>query len=587
MRILFVMLAHEHVAQAAETARTLVTTAQEAHALIHLDASCSASIEEELAECVEGEPRIALVQQRVACGWGSFGLVEAVLNALDQAVKQGQTFDYVILLSGACLPHKPIAQLERFLSENRGQEFIENGDESWILDGWRKERYLYRFWFNHKTHPRLERAFFKLQRTLKLKRQFPDGLVPRFGSQWWALTWETCRKIIAYNQRHPRHLRFFRQVWIPDEMYFPTLVHHLVPARVAGYGLTHYKFSDKGKPLVYHDDHVDHLAEMPKFFFRKADPEATDLRSRALSIAGRPDDGSSLQGIAAPYLHYERKVVAQTFHPSPGQIFYRDQWVDQEEALLRRVTAPYVILLMPRQLAAQVGSFLSRDTFEIFGEIFAREEVDLGPRRDSFGGLSRSDRAIRDHAPALYLARLRQRCTRIPVITCCPMGSSAFWKRMVKDPYATVVASRLDIPPWAQKALKTKIAKAKVEQSNFRYVIPELQSSLLLELLNGLAQILEYKVEDPDLLSLLIAHSEAQADLPPDANLIGIVWQRVFRGKGVELVDLENFRIQEKWQEILISDLDTAISRLTGENSFDHRPERSQNNFEAAEQTIS
>src|SRR5690606_28735843 len=114
------MLAHEHVAQAAETARTLVTTAQEAHALIHLDASCSASIEEELAECVEGEPRIALVQQRVACGWGSFGLVEAVLNALDQAVKQGQTFDYVILLSGACLPHKPIAQLERFLSENRG-----------------------------------------------------------------------------------------------------------------------------------------------------------------------------------------------------------------------------------------------------------------------------------------------------------------------------------------------------------------------------------------------------------------------------------------------------------------------------------
>src|SRR5690606_8817921 len=115
----------------------------------------------------------------------------------------------------------------------------------------------------------------------------------------------------------------------------------------------------------------------------------------------------------------------------------------------------------------------------------------------------------------------------------------------------------------------------KVEQSNFRYVIPELQSSLLLELLNGLAQILEYKVEDPDLLSLLIAYSEAQADLPPDANLIGIVWQRVFRGKGVELVDLENFRIQEKWQEILISDLDTAISRLTGENSFDHRPERS------------
>ena len=107
---------------------------------------------------VAGEPRIRLVAKRAAGAWGSFGLVEAPLNALAQIEAEGVEPDYVMLLSGACLPCRPVASLERFLVERDGGEFIESEDESWITGGWRAERWRFWHWFDHKTQRPLEAA---------------------------------------------------------------------------------------------------------------------------------------------------------------------------------------------------------------------------------------------------------------------------------------------------------------------------------------------------------------------------------------------------------------------------------------------
>lgn len=564
MRILFVCLVHDRAADVAETTRALVSSAEDAVALIHLDNRCSPNVKGDLSTHIGGEGAVWLVNEGVACGWGSFGLVEAVLNALNQAEANGDTYDYVILLSGACLPHKPIRQLERFLAENYGQEFIESGDESWILDGLRQERYLYRFWFNHKTHPRAERAFFKLQRALRLRRRFPGGLVPRFGSQWWALTWDTCRAILDYNRRHPQHLRFFREVWIPDEMYFPTLVHHLAPDRIAGYGLTHYKFSDKGKPLVYHDDHVDHLAQLPRFFFRKADPAARRLRERALAIAAEPDDGRPLDDVNAAYPWYERKVAAQTSHPRAGQAFYRDQWVDKPEGILGRVTSPYVLLVMPPRIAAQLAQHLSEDNFQVFGQVFHEQEVDLGADRSMFRGLSRGDRAIRDHDPALYLARLRRRCSRIPVIACFPPTSLPFWKHMAGDPFATVVSCLPGLAPWARQRLKAALARDAASHDSSQ---------------ESLAVLEDIQVGQPDFgflpssgagsvktaqCRLLLSCAEARAQLPSGSRHVDIPWRALLSHESASSFTPERdlFAIGDEWHARLISELSEALKSL-------------------------
>ena len=193
MKLLFLILAHERPQQVAQLCEALVAAAEDAVALVHYDARAPEADFAALREAVAGHRCIRLVERRVACRWGAFGLVEAPLNALAQAEAEGLDPDYAILLSGACLPCRPVAQLERYLAEHDGREFIEIEDESWIGDGWRSERWRYRFWFDHKTQHPMEWAFLQIQRALGLSEpEFlhlglilgPDGkkLSKRYGS---------------------------------------------------------------------------------------------------------------------------------------------------------------------------------------------------------------------------------------------------------------------------------------------------------------------------------------------------------------------------------------------------------------------
>ena len=76
-------------------------------------------------------------------------------------------------------------------------------------------------------------------------------------------------------RRNPKRIGFFRTVWIPDEMVFQTYVAALVPpGAIAGFSLTHHQFTNRGKPVVYHEDHADYVATFDRFFFRKISPEA-------------------------------------------------------------------------------------------------------------------------------------------------------------------------------------------------------------------------------------------------------------------------------------------------------------------------
>ena len=175
MRLAFLILAHDQPDQAAELARTLVAAARDGVALVHYDVRAPAAEHERLRREAAAEPRIRLVEKRVAGRWGGFGLVEAPLNALAQIEAEGIDPDYVILLSGACLPCRPVASLERFLAENAGREFIEFEDETWVTGGWRAERW--RFWhvFDHKTQHLAEHLSARLQKLLGVRRRFPRG----------------------------------------------------------------------------------------------------------------------------------------------------------------------------------------------------------------------------------------------------------------------------------------------------------------------------------------------------------------------------------------------------------------------------
>lgn len=439
-KIAFILLAHHAPSQVAELANCLVNAASDAQVWIHWDLNASTEIPAEIAALAEADGRIRMVRDRAKCEWGKFGLVEGPVNALAEIRKSDFDPDVALLLSGSCLPCRPIAELERFLAERPGQDFIEDHDDSWIVDGWRKERWQYRHWFQHQKHPRLEHWSFKVQKALGLKRSFPKRLEPRFGSQWWALSWATVEAVLDDIAADPKSYHFFKNVWIPDEIALPTYVHKL--GKPAGFNLTHFQFTDRGKPVVYYDDHVDYVPTLDFFFARKIAPQAHRLRQTLLEVAAAPDTMRDLGATGARRNDYKLTVQAQTFYPEPGHVYYRDQHSDMPAGILARARDPYVVLLGPTSVTATLAERLDLPSFTVLGEIFCKEEVDLGGA--VVAGIDRDATSMRDLDPASYLVRVRRRCLGVPVLRWGLRDSPELLESVLRDPSALVIAA----VPW-------------------------------------------------------------------------------------------------------------------------------------------
>lgn len=438
MKLLYLLLAHSRAADLVELASTLVKASSDAHAVIHYDLNSPVSEFEDLLKRLAQHERVHCVANRVACEWGSYELVQASLNGIREARLLDIDFDYVILLSGDCYPSKPVKQLEAYLSANFGREFIEAMDENWIHDGLRSERYQFYFPFRPRRNASLaERYATKLQRLLGVRRRVPAGLNVRFGSQWWALTWKTAVAAVDFLDQRPTLQSFFKYVFIPDEMVFPTIVHHLVSAeKISGFGLTHFQFTDRGRPVVYYDDHGEYPLATSKFFVRKIAPEARRLRARCLQRAFEDDPESVPSNVGAPTKDYELKVRAQTDYPVPGQIFYRDQYRDMSDTVLRRTDGNYIVVCGEREQVRSVLMQLSKAEFQTFGFLFQQDEVDFGPTIATFRGLSRTDSKIRDLHPALYLARVRRRTDKPCVFGWAPGDHHGLLMAALWDPAA-------------------------------------------------------------------------------------------------------------------------------------------------------
>ncbi|WP_167854903.1 beta-1,6-N-acetylglucosaminyltransferase [Mangrovimicrobium sediminis] len=259
------------------------------HVAVHFDRAASPGAPPRaLLEFADRHPKLLLADP-VAVVWGEWSIVQATLNALQCLRETGEAFDYVTLLSGACMPTKPIALLDQFLADNRGSEFIECVDPGynlWVKGGYQQERWRYYHFVNWRKSPHLFDLAIRAQHALGIKRQMPDGLAPRMGSQWWTLSWPTLCRILDYHEER-RLEKFFGRTWVPDELFFQTLVYALVDDRdaIRGHGLTHYDFDPMGMPRVYYDDNFAQLICSARFFGRKISPWATSLQSSLAAVA--------------------------------------------------------------------------------------------------------------------------------------------------------------------------------------------------------------------------------------------------------------------------------------------------------------
>ena len=424
LAIAYILLAHESAEQIGGLVHTLLGADPTAHVVVHYDLNSPPAQFAALEQTWGAHERASLVKDRVRCGWGRFGLVDGVVRALRVLRDHNVECDYVYLISGSCMPTKPLATLKRFLVENRGMEFIEAHPAEWMVDGLREERYQYRHWFSHRTHRALFESSWRIQRFLGLKRRLPKRLVAQFGSQWWCLTSGTCFAILDFIDRNPGAYRFFKTTWIPDELFFQTLASSIAtPARVFGNNLTFFKFTWKGRPITFYDDHLELVPQLPCFFARKISPTAHALRQRLAEIAAAPDDGEAFPSLEAKseVFDYDKRVYANVGHPMPGQLYYGGQSFSAWPSSLANVRRPFVVLHGPPAVTRIVAEHIRQfPGLTLLGRVFSPKEVQLEPLGEAYVGFGPDDALIRDMDPPLYLSRLLERADGLPVIEICP-----------------------------------------------------------------------------------------------------------------------------------------------------------------------
>lgn len=282
-----IMLVHADFARAAQLA--IHWADRGCPVVIHVDRKVRAKSYADFKDRLKDHPRVRFTD-RVRVEWGTWSLVEATQIAATQILADFPDVRHVFLASGACLPLRPVEELQAYLDAHPRTDFIESvttEEVNWTIDGLERERFTLRFPFSWRKNRKLFDRYTALQRAIGFKRRVPPEISPHLGSQWWCLTRQTLSAILDAPDR-ARMDRYFRKVWIPDEAYFQTLARRY-SSNIESRSLTLAKFDVQGKPHIFYDDHLQLLQRSDCFVARKIWPRAAALFDHFLTLEADQD----------------------------------------------------------------------------------------------------------------------------------------------------------------------------------------------------------------------------------------------------------------------------------------------------------
>lgn len=408
MKIAILLLCHESPDQIALRLSSPFYASADVKVYVHYDARRGAADLERLKALLPADLQFELLTQRETCAWGEFSLVAATHRLMAQALADtGFQPDYLALVSGSCMPIRPLASLQEFLRRRRGIDFIQAVDisqRSWVKDGLERERFQYYFPFNFQTQRHWFERFTAWQRRLGIERTAPPGLRMHFGSQWFCLTRETAAGVVR-RLDEPELRAFFRRSWIPDEFAIQTLVADVQkPAFIAGHNLTYYEFDDQGRPLVLDNGHYAHLMRQPFFFARKVSPDALVLtREIHARVASQEHDLSYFNRAGHATNDYQRflahalRVRSARSHIGTAE----DPW----RGVMDFSHRPYFVLYAAssRYLEHLLSAARLGTRLPIFDFLFDPVRLVPASEAGSWRGIQSGMRSRRDYDPGAFL----------------------------------------------------------------------------------------------------------------------------------------------------------------------------------------
>jgi hypothetical protein len=181
---------------------------------VHVDARADDRVFGGIAGPLATAPRVQMLP-RVRCIWGGWGIVEAVLGGLSAALASGERCEHFVVLSGQDYPLASSGAVVEFLGAHAGCSFVAHWALPWPLWGRDGGRGRIRHWHTtvrgHKVR-------------IPVPRPYPTGLRPFGGSLYVTLARRAAIHVVEHGERRPDVLRFHRHVWIPDEIYIPTVL---------------------------------------------------------------------------------------------------------------------------------------------------------------------------------------------------------------------------------------------------------------------------------------------------------------------------------------------------------------------------
>lgn len=278
--ILYAILSHTQPEAVLRLARRILASDPHGTVLIHHDAGAAALPP-------AGDPRIALVSDRVRVRWGDFSVVEAMLRCVDAAAEL--PFDWMVLLSGQDYPCAPLAGLAAQLAASGFDGFVEHAPFADRFAGDNATRYLFAYRRLPAALTPLARRAWRLNRVQPFVRivatragsfagiRSPAPFGARFagyrGSFWWTLSRPCVDAVRAFARERPDAMRAFRRKLIPDEAFVPSVLANAGRFTLAPRDLRYIVWppGDGGSPLVLRGDDFAAIVASGMPFARKFD----------------------------------------------------------------------------------------------------------------------------------------------------------------------------------------------------------------------------------------------------------------------------------------------------------------------------
>ncbi len=398
IKIAFLLLAHEPPEMLRPLLSALCNSGNDV--FIHYDSKQQVSLQEAVHTWgLDTAAGSIFFAERLRVEWGEWSIVEGTLRCLKMAVASPAGYTHYFLLSGSCMPIKPIQLLEAYL-KNSDFDFIEAVDAEktrWIVDGIQQERWEQYHFLNWAKTPVLFSQSLRFQKRIGIRRTLPAGLKPSIGSQWWCLRASTVSRLLSFLQEHPETEQFYCRTWVPDESFFQTLVRHLVAENERSDKLLlSYAFNRKGSPRIFCNDHLPELLLKKDFLFfaRKISPYAVALKNELSRIAVM--DREAFAHFLKQHAGTLKSALAQQI--GERQDYEQHRWkqlahkCSSSECVIARLPVSVVVVCAEdKQVRIDAAELIAPDKALHFHDLFNRDAVEFGKKIDIYAGYAAGD----------------------------------------------------------------------------------------------------------------------------------------------------------------------------------------------------